>query len=140
MLVALAVGAYLVAGIAALIALWKRKFRVTRHADQLWETYWHFDPADIKRALLDDASESYGHNRGLLKTKACALLWVLSATGVELVLVTPLFSLRRRRLAPFDIVGVRWRRYGWGLLRWRRLGRLGLSRLLVLWHRAALQV
>ncbi len=59
-----------------------RSWRVSGHADALWNDYWDESPRNIKHAIVADAAESVASNRETLRQKA---QW-LTATQVLLML------------------------------------------------------
>ncbi len=62
-LLAAAVGAFVVAGGAVLRCLWVRRYRLSYQADQLWDEYWDEPVSEIQHALVADIAKAYEHNR-----------------------------------------------------------------------------
>ena len=78
---------YLVVAVSTFYAIKVRRFRVTRHGDDLWQHHWHRDVPAIKHSLVSDAADAYAENRGVLGDKRVAVSTALAATGLETLAV-----------------------------------------------------
>jgi hypothetical protein len=84
---------YLGVAVSTFYAIKVRQFRVTRHADDLWQRHWHRDVAAIKHSLVSDAAEAYAENKNVLHDKRVAVSVALAATALEtLAVVTALME------------------------------------------------
>ena len=78
---------YLVVAVSAFYAIKVRRFRVTRHGDELWRDHWHRDVPAIKHSLVSDAAGAYAENKGVLRDKRIAVSTALAFTGLETIAV-----------------------------------------------------
>jgi len=61
---------YIATGVTAYFMLRVRSWRVSGHADVLWEQHWMDTPNEIKHAIVEDAAASVKENRDPLASKA----------------------------------------------------------------------
>jgi phosphoglycerol transferase MdoB-like AlkP superfamily enzyme len=90
-----AVLAYLLTAVFAFFHLRTVKFRRSLQADVLWQEYWNEPVSEIKHALLQDISEAYAFNKGVLHSKGRTILIGLAGAGVEVFLVGAALILSR---------------------------------------------
>jgi len=65
----------------------QREFRRSLQADTYWSLYWNKKSVDVRRALIDSASEACAANKKLLGRKAQVIRFAVAAAGMEVVLV-----------------------------------------------------
>jgi len=83
----LAALAFIVLAIAAVRALWLRRFRAPMAPSQAWRKYWTDEVTTIQWAIVDDTSAAYEENERHLDCKRNALRWALSALAAEAGLI-----------------------------------------------------
>jgi hypothetical protein len=86
-LIALAVVAYVVVGLAAVKHLGVRTFRRSLQADVIWRKLWRYGVSDVKHSIVDDISRAYAHNKEVIDGKARTLQIALIAVAVEVFFV-----------------------------------------------------
>lgn len=82
-----AAAAYLVALTGTLVALQSRSWRTNASPTTLWNDHWQDDLDELKWALVEDLADGYKENDDKLRAKMRAFKVVLSATGLESMLV-----------------------------------------------------
>lgn len=85
--VAGAVAAFFVLAVAAIRALWSRRYRVPISSQQLWERYWDDEPDVVRHAYLDDLAKGYNDNEANIASKHRAFRVVLIALLVEVAAI-----------------------------------------------------
>ena len=86
-LVAAAVGAYLVAALAAFIELWVRKLRIRDRPSELYRNHWHESPSVLKHHLIKDIARGFPENERKVRRKRNSLRVVLASTAIEAALI-----------------------------------------------------
>jgi hypothetical protein len=86
-LVGLAVAAYVVTAVAAVLCLRIRRFSIELAPDYLWNRYWNQEPLAIKHAIIQERGTGFRENEGLLREKTRALKYATVSTAAETVVV-----------------------------------------------------
>lgn len=90
----LALIAYAVAAVTALVHLWPATARQATYGDTLWPEAWNQPVTEIKHGLLQDITEGSALNKRALKRKARTLRVVVAAVGAETMFIGTAFIVR----------------------------------------------